>query len=360
MSITVKAKQRNSNFELLRIISILLIIISHISWHGFAEEKTVYTWINNDFNRFILRCFNFGNLGVDLFIMISGYFLISSNFCINHIFQKVFKLIGVTFFYSIIIYFSYIYFSNKTITFLEIRNAIFPILYEANWFISAYIILYLISPLINQGLKENKKTHKYILLLSIIFWVIPHTFMMTEFFADEIPQFIMLYILGAYIKLYGKELNKQIINIILIIAIMIWILLPIFAELVNNQYIENHITYFYARNSLITICISFCTLHFFHSSKKNFYNKKINTLASYTLAIYLISDNYYIRNYIYSYFFDCKAFGENIYLIFIIILWTSLIYITCICIEYIRQLLMRSFSPNTQILTKKITSFILR
>ena len=66
---------RQSNFELLRIISIVIIIAHHIAFHGGFEYPTEVVSINKLWIQFLLLG---GKIGVDLFILISGYFLISS------------------------------------------------------------------------------------------------------------------------------------------------------------------------------------------------------------------------------------------------------------------------------------------
>lgn len=69
-------KSRNSNIELLRIISLFLIIVGHFSWHtnwslngtSIFLESTIHSlWIG-------------GKLGVDIFVLISGYFLVKSHY----------------------------------------------------------------------------------------------------------------------------------------------------------------------------------------------------------------------------------------------------------------------------------------
>lgn len=58
-----KKSYRNSNFEILRIIAILLIIVSHYSFHG---GFSFGTHIIPPVNEILLRFSVMGNLGVDL------------------------------------------------------------------------------------------------------------------------------------------------------------------------------------------------------------------------------------------------------------------------------------------------------
>ena len=65
-----KKKDRDSNMELLRIIAMLLIVISHYAVHGVGNTALGYEVYGKsiEFFRF------FGNLGVNLFILISGFY----------------------------------------------------------------------------------------------------------------------------------------------------------------------------------------------------------------------------------------------------------------------------------------------
>ena len=92
------SKQRQSNIELLRIIAMLMIIAHHFSVHGgfqySTDDLTInYLWIN-----FIAIG---GKIGVNIFVLISGYFLINAvGFNVN----KLVKLWIQIFSYSILFY----------------------------------------------------------------------------------------------------------------------------------------------------------------------------------------------------------------------------------------------------------------
>lgn len=87
------AVERKSNIELLRIISMLLIIIFHCAYKsGFVFEEYF------SMNKFLVKIFwMFGELGVNLFGLISGYHMIQGRF--KH--KKLILLTSEVFFYQI-------------------------------------------------------------------------------------------------------------------------------------------------------------------------------------------------------------------------------------------------------------------
>lgn len=64
---------RNSSIELLRIISMILIVFHHFAFHGGFKWQTNSVTISHFWYNFI---YGGGKIGVNIFVLISGYFLI--------------------------------------------------------------------------------------------------------------------------------------------------------------------------------------------------------------------------------------------------------------------------------------------
>ena len=89
----IKKNVRKSNIELLRIISMILIISFHYVY------KSGYACDILNFNSFIVKVFYlFGELGVNLFFLITGYFMVDGKFSK----QKMVKLLLEIEFYNLI------------------------------------------------------------------------------------------------------------------------------------------------------------------------------------------------------------------------------------------------------------------
>lgn len=83
----MEKKERKSNFEILRILAMVLIISYHFVFHSNYN----YGAINA--HDFILRTFwLFGEIGVNLFMLISGYFMVHSKFSLKKGFGSKFLL----------------------------------------------------------------------------------------------------------------------------------------------------------------------------------------------------------------------------------------------------------------------------
>ena len=131
-------KPRSSNLEWLRIVCMLLIIAHHFGGHG------VYPASILPINHFIqVALTTGGKLGVNCFVLITGYFLLRSHFG----WRKVFKLVATVWVYSVIIYLTIALVEGNFDPIL-CAKAFFPVIYRQYWFMTAYLIAYILSPFV--------------------------------------------------------------------------------------------------------------------------------------------------------------------------------------------------------------------
>ena len=128
-------KIRKSNLEILKIISIIMIIMHHYAiYNGFLFQNEI------TFNRILINIFQmFGKLGVCLFIIISGYFYDKTKFKI----KKLLNLILQVFVYAIIGVALGIFTNNEKLNLLNITKSIFPIIVKNNIAVLLSVIIVL-------------------------------------------------------------------------------------------------------------------------------------------------------------------------------------------------------------------------
>lgn len=156
-----------------------LIVSHHFAVHSgiprfsslsIIEQQPLFYFFNLLWGIFLSYC---GKLGVDLFVLITGYFLIVSPSKLT----SLIKLLATTIFYSTSIYIIFCL-ANKTKLSIEtIFVVTTPIAHKQYWFVNAYILLFIFSPFLSYGLRELAKTpilgyYRYIslLLITIFFW----------------------------------------------------------------------------------------------------------------------------------------------------------------------------------------------
>ena len=309
LSVESKSNNRQSNFEILRIISMLMIILFHLSSTRAVDEEY---WFNSAvYAKYIALLFEPGGfIGVSIFFMLSGYFLVNKTFS----FKRIANIFFTVLVYGVINIFCYIllkftpplhkYIANKSILICILESIFQPLSSKKYWFITVYFIIYLCSPLLNSFfLKLNKKGFFTFLILWWIFWyTLPCTF---HYRFNEIQRGFFFYILGAYLKLFPtpKEADKRRICLhffYLTIFVILWFAHSYFEYLsikfslrdfsrakLYSLITDGTIKAFFIPLCSITIFLFFKNLHIA-------YHPFINMISKTTLAVYLIHGGNYI------------------------------------------------------------------
>lgn len=348
-------KVRNSNFELLRIILMLFIILGHISVHGGFEFSTQSITINRLFTQFVELV---GAVSVNIFVFISGYFLISSK---KFKLSKVLKLLAQMLFYSILIYLIFIIFGLETFSIKNLIKSLLPVTFNIWWFASTYFVLYLISPFINIFLnKLNKETYKKLLILLFICWSLIPTLTTQTYQSNNLIWFTFIYSVGGYIKLHGINISKKKCYLFSIVLALLTYLSVIFFDIVGFKisFVAENATYFCTIQRTPVFLIA---LLLFVAIKdiniKN--NKLINLISSTTFGIYLIHDNILIRNFVWDNLFNINSFNKSIFLIPYLILIVIIVFVVCSIIELIRMYVIeKRYIKLIYILEKKLNKLI--
>ena len=120
---------------MLRIVAMLSIVVGHVFYHGFHNECTDVLWLRP-----------FTCCGVNIFVLISGYYGI--NFKLKSLFSLLFMVSFYTICSGIIEYFCW----GNVFSLSRMSGVLLP--FTGNhyyWFVTCYIYLYLLSPILNQG-----------------------------------------------------------------------------------------------------------------------------------------------------------------------------------------------------------------
>lgn len=308
--------QRDSRFELLRILCIILIIMHHFSCHGgYVIDESISIFNVSFLNILIVG----GKLGSNVLVLISGYYLINKEFKI----KKLIKLLLQVFFYSSIIYL--IFLASGEITF-DVKYFIanfLPTLFNRYWFMTCYVILYIVSPLINKFIK-SKSQYEHLAIILILVAIQSMLMQIGEQFVTNFCWFITLYIISAYLKRFElpKIFNNFVFNLILfVVSYGIIIIASVFLN-INLWGISN----------IYCLISSLSLFNMFKSIKKPFNSKLINLVSSTTLGIYLIHDNKYLRPFIWQDLLKCPQMlylQESNFVLFTIISILGVFLVCC-------------------------------
>lgn len=350
-------KTRQSNFELLRIITMSMIVFHHFALHSGFNFPIDSITVNKIWIQIILIG---GKLGVNLFILVSGYFLISSS---KFKISKVLKLWIQVFFYSILIYGIFVICGWEKFSIKNFIRNILPITFEQWWFASTYFVLYLLSPFINVFLNQlDRQTYQKMLMIMTICWCFIPTVTNSTFQSNNLIWFVYLYSIAGYIKLYKDNTefpSKKCLALTLSLIVLTFSSVIVFDLLGRKvEFIGKYSTYFYGMQKLPILLISIFLFLGFKNTKMK-YNKTINLISSATFGVYLIHENNLIRLFLWKNIFDGIAFSDTITLIPYSIIAVATVYIVCTIIELLRiYILEKNYMKVVEKIEFKINNFI--
>lgn len=314
-------KIRQSNIELLRIISMFYILLYHFS---FQLD-----------NHLVIRSMSaILHIGVICFVMISGYWGIRPR-----LFSFV-KLASVIIFYSIICFFISVLYGDSKLSLDSILDCFYIFTSSKYWFVSVYMQLYIVAPLLNSAVDIMNKKQHLLMLSSFAFICIYIGFFrhgMICIDGKNLVNFIFVYLIGRYIYKYGGIYIKlYTLKTIVLLYLTLIILLVIGIYSFPEKYSIITMQLFYSYNSPgIYIC---SVLFFMIFIKFSFYSRFVNYVASSTFAVYLLHDNPDINGRIY------EIAGDLSYNIFLFLAYAIFVFCVSIFIDKIRIIIFKPLS----------------
>lgn len=298
-------KKRESGLELVKIWAIFIIIISHVAQtminspvyqENLSEYLLITKGATDSFIKFILICFTyFGYFGVDIFVESSSWYLCEKDeVSIKKISQMIINVLFVS------LMFLFVYICNRERIALElVLKSILPIFFFNNWFVSCYLLLYILHPVFNIILRNiSRKQHSILCAGLIILYVFCNLFFTNKFYSNEFVDCILIYFCVAYVKkyLYHKLSTLNVFVTFLVAFLLLWASIGLTNWL--GLYFEMLDTWVFKWKTMhnpFTLLSSGTLVLFSHRLK--FRNQFINYISSLSIYIYIIHENIIFRNY---------------------------------------------------------------
>ncbi len=169
-----------------------------------------------------------------------------------------------------------------------ITQTLFPLSSSRWWFMTYYVLLFAVSPLLNKGIEYlNRTQFKAIVLLLIIYQSLSLT-SLSGGAGYSFQGFITIYLTGRYCSIYGiKPTTKTIIKLYPACFIALFILSVTIIEWLPTRQFYQFVLMAYA-NILITI-MAIC-MFFIVNTIKPTHNTTINKCLKSNLFIYLFTE----------------------------------------------------------------------
>lgn len=357
------SRQRNISLDILRIISMLMIVMMHAqdSKMGFADVNVVPFTDPKWYLLYGVASFSF--VSVNCFILITGYFLSNAA---EISYKKLIRLWITIFTYSFGFYFllCVVPFAGTSFSLSGILHSVFSISFKNNWFFTDYFILYAVAPFLNKMCNslEEKDFRKLLIVLCMFFVVIPTLF---NDYQDSrngysVIWFVVLYLTGAYISRFQlPKIKYGLVYLLCSVIIFISIGISVFTEKYGVNIGDHLLKY----NSIIVYPSSIALFMFFKNQNKNYSQKNsavICKISSLTIGVCLFHEHEYIKPILWQKLLRLNEYQNNNVLFFIrFFVGIILIYIIGLIIEYCRASLYSYFinfidkNKNKRITTNK-------
>ncbi len=356
-------ESRNSNIELLKIIAMCAIVICHVvaelpnsSYVEFDDYVFKYYVPSQSLSNVGLTIIHqLGFWGNTLFFICSSWFLINSN---KTNYRKIVSILLDIEIISILFLVSYFLLSKGKMNLVLGFKMLFPHSFRLFWYLTSYVIIYMVHPVLNAVISSMpKRNHLIVSLCSCLVFIV-YNYFIQWYFGSVLISWIILYFFVAYIKKYMTDFQKSrkanilccIIGLLGIVAIPLGInfLGTTFERF--SQFSLQHFDDISRWNPFhIILCFGIFNLA---NQREPRHVSLINYLASLSLLCFVIHSNRVVRCYIIPFIWEqlyLNGFYNNLILTSIsfgTFLFIVSLAIACIYNCTIRQITDQYLTPT--------------
>lgn len=329
--------RRQSNIELLRIISMMAVILVHLDGAslGLPTPGGISDCTASDAWRIVTESITI--IGVNCFTLISGYFGIRARL------SGLLRFTLMCIFYAVGIYLA----ANLFLIFVQhqqpqffwkgLLESVMVYTHTDLWYVPAYLLLYLLSPMINAAV-DSLPLNKFRLWLALFIlanvwcgWLWEGGFNPSGYTAFQL---IMMYLIGRYLALRFRDGMPRRMRVV---SISVYVASTLLTAVIALWMKPGMV---YAYNAPWVIISSVALFLFFTTLRIR--SGAINTLATGAFAAYLIHKNPLIwGNFIKPTALDYWADGSLWQYTIFCLVFASLIYLVSTAVELVRQALAK-------------------
>ncbi|MCQ2548514.1 MAG: acyltransferase [Lachnospiraceae bacterium] len=331
--------KRESKYELLRIVAMLMIVAFHAysqldTYDPYSKPYILIKWTaGNSWNKFVAVCLgSWGLTGVGCFFLLSASFLTRRN---SFSIKKCILIILQTVFWSVLITILAVLFHT-----FEGSNDIEPVKYimksiilpfvdvNVYWYIIAYLFMYLLSPFMNQilAVMDMEIYKRFIIVLTIIVPVYSTLTNGSSITASNLALAVYYYILYSYLQRTSPEVFIKKYAGSVFVATVVFVTL---SHLLVYHYgwQDIFVGKLCERFSIFQIIAAVALFYIFERISCGYY-WFINIIASGTLGVYLIHENPNLKFFLWNRIINLDYFYSKRY--FAIVYITSVILVFCV------------------------------
>ena len=339
---------RDYGIDLLRILSMFMIVILHVNSHGGILSSTQGDVIKNQTAWFI-EAFAFAS--VNCFALISGYVGVRSKYRVRNIVLLWLRV----FYYNTLITLFFLIFNRGSVGYKQLVSLLFPVSTNEYWYFTAYFIMFMFLPLLNKGVERLSKRMSAAVILTFIIIAGVLSPVFTRFFDDPFvlkdgysPWWLAaMYFTGGYIRKYGliPKIKRRIWLLLFVLSCLCtWALQIAVRKVGDIVFHEDTGVGIVMNNTFILIVLEAVALLMIFRKVK--IARRCVTLISFltplVFSVYLIHDNPLIRNNVMPNLFHIDADDSFVVTALAVIGCSFVVFVLCLLIDIPRHYLFKA------------------
>lgn len=285
---------RNKNIELLRVISMFQIGILHAFGHGGILASCEFG-TPKYFVLYFIEALCMAS--VNVFVLVSGYYLVNTKFKVS----RVIRLIIQVFTYSLVSFLIVKFAMGESLSIKDIVKTLTPLSSGVYWFATAYVIMLILSPLLNFAINKMDKMQlkMTVVVLVAVFSIYPTVIPWSRAKLTDgysFIWFIVLYFVSAYMRLYNYRIKKPGLVYLGIAILMITsrCIIGLITKHVFNAPTGEGVFYTYC--TITNLIAALALFGLFIDAKEIRISKLSAPLGKAVFGAYLISDHAILRS----------------------------------------------------------------
>ena len=284
---------RQSNLELYRIISMLMIVAHHyVANSGIFSAGGGVLANPISANSVYLALFGaWGKIGINCFLMITGYFMCTAQIT----FRKFLKFLLQIYLYKLLVFVVLLFAGYESVSLSRIVKLILPLRgFSSNDFISCYLAFWVTIPFYNILVHHlTKRQHVLLIMLSLCFFTVLASLPHFDVPLNYITWFGIIFFIASFFRLYPNPIFD---NLSLWGWLTVFAFFLVIASVTIGQFLYGEkgmeYSYFLVRDSNKILAVFFAVCSFLWFKNMNIkYSKVINAFGAGTFGVLLIHAN---------------------------------------------------------------------
>lgn len=303
---SISKQARSSGIELLKILAIFIIVISHVT-QTLTSVNTDVPWTDymidiskasgNGVNMALLVLRTFGIFGNSIFFISSAWFLLNNDRVKA---KKELKLFLDVWTISVLICGVVLLVRHGSISGKLLVKQFFPTLIANNWYMTCYLLFYPIHGILNKSIRAMSQRELLLAATALgTLYILVDYIVGQVLFPSMLILWITIYVIVAYAKLYMRDLidNNKVNVLLVLVGILGNAGIIIATDLAGMKigFLQTKVMYWANNCSPFLLMAAFGLFNIFRNIE--FSNRVINYISKLSLFIYLIHENMLLRTY---------------------------------------------------------------